>query len=429
MKKFFALCLGIVCLFCAVACGEKEQKKSSQNYSEPLYQTYAEEIEKTDLMWDTQTLFETTPQIRTLSDIPSRDGLTFLKFSSAKYQAKTQTWVFAAIGVPTTEKPKDGYPAVVLVHGGGGRVYPEWIEYWTEKGFVAIAFDLFANQIDSEWNKISNSDGGPKENDGPIKDGVENPTDSWVYHSVQNAVLAHNILRARSDVDKTRIAMTGISWGGVITCITSGVDKRFAAFAPIYASGFLYEDSFWLSKGTFGGEKKTEWISLYDPSSYLPYSTKPTLFVSGVNDNCFAVYNRIRSAELVKGKTFFAQRSDLGHGHVWEKTYEVYAFFLHVLYGMDTCTTDLAIESNGNTAVLQYGKKRFEKVNFVYTVSTDEDSHKWEWITVEVSFKNGKYSCEIPEGVTAYLFETFADGDGQGDAFFRQSTEIVLQKG
>ncbi len=422
-KKMTAVVAAFVLLIGACACNNH----GSGNVKSPLYQI--EDVVKTDLMWDTETLFETVPEKQPMADIKLAKGIEAFKFKSAAYQGKTNTWVFGAIGTPTTEMPKNGYPAVVLIHGGGGYVFRDWILYWMRKGFVAIAIDMFGNELNDSLQKVTNPDGGPKENDGSNFDDTENVTQSWVYHSVYNVIMANNLLRARDDVDETRIAATGISWGGYITNIVAGVDKRFSAFAPVYGSGFVYEDSFWTNRnGTFGGtENRQKWIELYDPSSYLPYATKPMLFVSGIGDTCFAVTNRSKSAGLVKGKTFYSQRSDLTHGNFWNKTYEIYAFFRHVLYGENTLTQFGDIVVVNGKATLQTENDLYHSVNFLYTTSTDADSHQWEWRTLPVIKADGVYSCAIPENATAYLFEMIGDSNSKDkDKNFRQSTPVYF---
>ncbi len=50
------------------------------------------------------------------------------------------TRVFAWIGVPErTDNRK--VPGIVLVHGGGGTAFAEWIRLWTARGYAAIAMD------------------------------------------------------------------------------------------------------------------------------------------------------------------------------------------------------------------------------------------------------------------------------------------------
>lgn len=266
----------------------------------------------------------------------------------------------------------------------GGQVFDEWISHWTKQGYVALAIDLFANQLNESLEKVENPDGGHSEKDGSNYDGVENPQDSWLYHSVYNVIMAHNLLRDRTDVDKDRIVITGISWGGYVTSVTSGVDTRFAAYAPTYGCGFVYEDGFWTNGyGDFGGEKDREqWIAQYDPSSYLPYATKPMLFISGIDDGFFSTVSRAKSAALIQGRAFYSQRSDLPHGHCWTMTGEISAFFRHVLYGENCFMTICRSAEKNGAATLETDGKALSCVRLVYTLSKDKDSHKWEWKTL-----------------------------------------------
>ena len=387
------------------------------------------------LMWNTEELFNTVPEIREMPELNFGANITAFKFKSAPTETKTETWVFGAVGVPTTAMPAGGYPAVVLVHGGAGRVRTDWIQYWNGKGYVAIAIDMWGNQLDANGNRIPNPDSGFVEKE-PYYYGIEHPEYSWVYHSVNNVILAHNIVRARADVNAEKTAITGISWGGYITSIVSGVDSRFKAIAPVYGCGYIDEDSFWTERyaqafgnhGVWNGPDKQVWISLYDPSSYIPRATAPMLFISGVGDTCFSVTGRVRTAQLYKGeKAYYSQRYGFDHGDYFTVTYEIYAFFQETMFGQDTLTEIGDITVSGSVATFNYtGQAKFNVVNFVYTTSTDADSHKWTWQVTTVTAKNGVYSYQLPAGVKAYYFETISTTTGDGTGELHQSTKITL---
>lgn len=375
------------------------------------------DVVKTDLMWDTATLFAQVPETKEVGAINLGENITSFKFKSVAYNAKAETWVFGAIGMPNAvkyPKPAQGYPAVILIHGGAMYVNVDWINYWTNKGFVALAFDVFGNQLDANGAKAVNSEGGPGENDGPLNDNPDNVANSWMYHSITNAILCNNLLRANADVNSQQIGVTGISWGGVVTNVLSGVDKRIASFAPVYGAGYLYEDEAWASRGGYywnaNATDKQRWIDTFDPSTYLAYSTKPMLFVSGIDDVWFSPKIRMKSAQLAKGKVFYSQRSDLGHGDCWrnENTYEIYAFFLHTLLGQDTVSqigtaslqdagTYDKIYFSGNTNV------KFSTAKVMYTTSTDANSHSWQFTSRYITISNGW--CTVPKGITAYCIE------------------------
>jgi dienelactone hydrolase len=388
-------------------------------------------------MWNLEKLFATVPEIHTMPKINLGEGIEAFKFKSAPYGHLDATWPFAAIGVPSGYQQGEKYPAVILIHGGAGQVFPEWIKYWNNRGFVAVALDMFGYELNEEGKKVLNPEAAYNgEPHGSLFSGVKSPRQSWVYHAVYNIIMLNNILRARNDVDTDKIVMTGISWGAYITNIVAGVDHRIAAFAPVYGCGYAHEDAFWLKNAeeselcieAFGGhDGHDEWIKLYDPSSYLPNATRPMMFVSGIGDGCFSAVNRMRSADLAPVKKYYSQRSDLEHGHYWDLTPEINAFFRHIIYGEATLTKlgDIIIEDG--VAKMTSSNDLFESVNFVYTLSKDKNSHDWKWESVQVAKENGAYSYHLPDGVTAYCFEVVSDEKkGTGDKLFRQSTKIVF---
>lgn len=396
-----------------------EPEELDVNPLETIYSDYnpensdynAEEITKSDSLWDTNTLFNEAPTIK--DEFSLGENITGFYFKGASYLGKEETWVFAAIGLPNQEQykmPANGYPALILVHGGGGQVYLDWINYWTSKGFIALALDMFSNALDENGKKIVNPNGGPGEHDGMNFDDPDNVNDSWTYHSVRNVIISHNILLNRDDVNSKQTGIVGISWGSVVTEVVSGIDKRFASFAPVYGAGYIYEDQAWIARGgTFLDEnKKDNWIAKFDPSSYLSYSTKPMLFVSGVNDPYFSFESRYKSYQLPKGKVFYSQRNDLTHDNSWNKTYEIYAFFLHTLLNQDTLSfiNDVEIKKineNVDRIYFSFENRKFYSAQLVYTTSTDSNSHNWHFITQLISINNGWVT--MPDDITAFTIE------------------------
>ena len=62
-----------------------------------------------------------------------RDGLVrSLYYEGEPYRGK-KTRVFAYFGVPKKSNSAK-LPAMVLVHGGGGTAFPQWVELWAKRG-------------------------------------------------------------------------------------------------------------------------------------------------------------------------------------------------------------------------------------------------------------------------------------------------------
>ena len=227
------------------------------------------------------------------------------------------TSVFACYASPATlqvpsaaERP---FPAIVLVHGGGGTAFKEWAELWARRGYAAIAMDLAGCGQDRKRL----ADGGPGQSDEEKFGAIDQPSkDQWTYHAVANVILAHSLIRSFKEVDASRTAITGISWGGYLTCIVAGLDNRFKAAVPVYGCGFLHENSVWLNQfAKMTPQQKDRWVQLWDPSIYVGSATMPVFFVNGTNDFAYPLDSYSKTYGLVKGKRNFRITVHMPHGH------------------------------------------------------------------------------------------------------------------
>jgi len=148
-------------------------------------------------------------------------------------------------------------------------------------------------------------------------DAIDQPyQDQWTYHAVANVILAHSLIRSFKEVDTGRTAVTGISWGGYLTCIVAGLDNRFKAAVPVYGCGFLHENSVWLNQfAKMTPQQADKWILLWDPSMYIGSATMPVFFVNGTNDFAYPLDSYSQTYGLVKGKRNFRITVNMPHGH------------------------------------------------------------------------------------------------------------------
>ena len=233
-----------------------------------------------------------------------------ITYAGQPYRGKP-TRVFAYYARPGRYEGK--LPAMVLVHGGGGTAFREWAELWARRGYAAIAMDLAGRGAD----KKRLDDGGPDqsytEKFFDIANGVK---DTWPYNTVANVVRATSLVRSFPEVDADRVGITGISWGGYLTCIVAGIDDRLKVAVPVYGCGFLHENSVWLK--TFSqlpAADRELWIKNFDPSKYLAGCRMPAMFVTGTNDFAYPLDSYQKSYRLVSGPTKLCVTVDMPHGH------------------------------------------------------------------------------------------------------------------
>lgn len=266
--------------------------------------------------WDLKALSE-TPEFKWIDKGGPIQSLTY---RGLNYQGKP-TSVFAYFATPINFgyklRSSQNLPAMVLVHGGGGRAFEKWVEHWAKRGYVAIAMDLAGKGPD----KKRLPDGGPDQGHPQKFATIDEPVDNqWSYHAVANVVLAHSLLRSFGVVDKKRVGVTGISWGGYLTCIVAGVDDRFRFAMPVYGCGFLRDNSVW-TDGEFGKmtkEQSDKWHKLWDPSQYLASAKMPVAFLNGTNDFAYPMDSYARSCALVRTEKNYSIQLGMKHGHIFD---------------------------------------------------------------------------------------------------------------
>ncbi len=208
-----------------------------------------------------------------------RDSLQALTFSGPAYRGRP-TRVYALYGIPALASREHPAPGIVLVHGGAGRVFPEWVHQWVARGYVALALDIGGADAPAGY-------AGPRGYGG--YDQISEPlSDQWAYHAVANIIRAHSLLRTFPEVDPSRTTIYGVSWGAFLTQDVISLDHRFLAAVAIYGCGFRIEDDGLLKRfANKTPEERARWTRNWDPESHLSRATTPMLFVNGTEDRIF----------------------------------------------------------------------------------------------------------------------------------------------
>jgi hypothetical protein len=76
---------------------------------------------------------------------------------------KNPTRVFAFYGVPA-RKGADRLPAMVLVHGGDGTAFADWVKLWNDRGYAAIAMDTCGSVPSKGYGEPGGADNRPRHN-------------------------------------------------------------------------------------------------------------------------------------------------------------------------------------------------------------------------------------------------------------------------
>ncbi|MDF7806605.1 acetylxylan esterase [Pontiellaceae bacterium B12219] len=320
------------------------------------------------------------------------------------------TKVFAWLGLP--EKQKGKVPGIVLVHGGGGTAFKEWVRKWNDQGFAAISIAV-EGQIDVKDPTSADRAKAWKQHDwpGPRRNGIygdsaEPLKDQWMYHAVADTVLANSLLRSLPEVNADQVGVMGISWGGVITSTVIGIDDRFAFAIPTYGCGNLATAENQYGQALGNNERYKQ---VWDPMVYLEKAVMPTLWFSWPGDQHFPLDKQAACYEAMPGATMVSLIPGMKHGHGagW-KPPDSYAFAKSVVEsGAPWCRCIEHTVSADSVAVKFQCSKPLNDAVLIYSVDTGvTGSRNWvESVATLTEGRDGQWTvnAELPSGALAWF--------------------------
>ncbi len=357
-----------------------------------------------DLPWRLSDLRK-TPQSW---DAPTTEpGVKAVWLAGPPYKGKP-TRAFAYYAIPPGNAKA---PAMVLIHGGGGTAFAEWVRMWNKEGFAAISVDTVGTipdkATDNPWNPKRNR----HEFSGPAGwgdfDNIDAPvTDQWSYHAVAVSILAHSWLRAQPGVDPKRIGVTGISWGGYLTSIVASLDHRFRFGIPVYGCGFLSEDSAWLKNfAALGPERTAKWVSRWDPKVYLSRGRIPMFWINGTNDFAYVPSSWQSSYRLPRGPRTLSFQVRMKHNHPdGSKPAEIFVYAKEQLqHGEPLVRITKQGATQDEAWALYHRRVTPQKAELCFT----NDSGKWQdrvWQTLPAAIdtESRRVSATIPPAARVF---------------------------
>ena len=326
-----------------------------------------------------------------------------------------ETRVFAWIGLPEQRSGK--VPGIVLVHGGGGTAFKQWVEQWTSRGYAAISIAVEGQTDQKPPSGSKHQHWRPHQWAGPQRVGIYGDSakpirDQWMYHAVADTILANSLLRSLPEVDAERVGIMGISWGGVITSTVIGIDSRFAFAIPVYGCGNLSkaENQYGRSLG-----KNEHYKHVWDPVLRLSKARMPTLWFSWPGDQHFPLNLQASCYAEQSGPHMVANIPGLGHGHgsPWNRP-ESYAFAdLLLQEGSLWCAQAGQRVNDGMLEVSFECTERIDSAELVWTADRGFTGKRtWEIAKAQAT-RNGKrwlVRAAIPESATTCFINISSEG-------------------
>lgn len=180
--------------------------------------------------------------------------------------------VFGLLSIPENA-PKPA-PVVILLHGLGDRKTVDYIQaghdYFIESGLAVFRIDI-ANHGERKTHPYEFS----------LTDGYRYWTRDLISQTVFDLQRSVDYLQTRQDIDQDKIGFFGISLGGVIGTIFSGVDDRVSVPVIALAGGNL---SLMFGMEALSEETKN-FFSIIDPINYVQQiAPRPLLMINAEND-------------------------------------------------------------------------------------------------------------------------------------------------
>ena len=383
--------------------------------------------------------------------VDSESVVRSLLYQGEDYQGHP-TEVFAYYASPATlagkatsasKVPSAGkVPGIVLLHGGGGTAFSGWVEKWARRGYAAIAmdlggrrpappkFDIVTGQVVERFDDVREkrmrlAKPGPRDDHmAKFQNVNDDPTDDWQFHAVSAAIRAHSLLRSFSEVDAERTAVTGISWGGYLTCLAASVDSRFKAAVPVYGCGYLYDGESVQRPmiDRLSPPHRDEWIRLNDPSRFLPSCRVPMFFVNGTNDKHYPLKSYVRTYELVTAPVTLRIEAGMRHSHVhgWAPI-EIGRFVDHHLLQKPAMIELAKPEFRGDRVSAKFMSHQPPKYAVLQYTCDEGPLVDRTWERIDATVTSEQVFAKVPEAATVWCLAV----TGQGGAMV--TTEVMFR--
>jgi len=354
----------------------------------------------------------TPPAMQPAAGFTNEAGLQSIFYDAVPWQGKP-TKVFALLGLPKNRTGK--VPGVVLVHGGGGTAFKEWVQKWNDRGFAAISI---AVEGQTDQRDATNSKAWQRhEWAGPARNGIYGDSDQpltnqWMYHAVADTVLANSLLRSLPEVDADKVGLMGISWGGVITSTVIGIDSRCAFAIPVYGCGHLFDDPNQYERALANNHFYRE---VWDPMVRMDRAQMPVLWLSWPEDQHFALDCQAACYRAAPGLHMVALIPGMKHGHGagWNPP-DSYAFAESIVReGKPWCVQTKVNVENGTASCEFTATKPLEQAVLVSTTDTGFTGAR-NWIQsptrLSEAGKVWRVTAPLPQGATAWFLNVHSGG-------------------
>ncbi|MGG1643715.1 acetylxylan esterase [Paenibacillus sp. NRS-1782] len=206
-------------------------------------------------------------------------------------------------------------PCIVLFHGyTGGKGYPEDYSSWMMLGFAVFAVDV-RGQGGETGDRLDDPHGTVK---GWVTKGILDKDTCYYKTITTDALRAVDWVAEQSDVDASKIAISGASQGGGLALMVAALSNKAAVtvadipnmchmdFGMMNSTSSLTEAAEFANRFPEHLERVLHTLSYFDVMNLAPRIHIPVMVSVGLKDTVcmpetiFAAYNRIESPKTIE---------------------------------------------------------------------------------------------------------------------------------
>ena len=304
----------------------------------------------------------------------------------------SQAEFFAYYAVPDGKSPKGGWPGVLLVHGGGGTAFPNYVEDWKKLGFAVLTFDYFNQRPAPGLTNVP-----PCEVTVPRVD-LKGGYRKHHLSNVANAVVAHSLLRSFPEVNPNRTVFVGLSWGSWYGTCLAAVDGRFKGGVEIYCG----------DRNPLSGS-----CELVD-GRFLPVTKVPLRWTVGTNDQNASPYTQndgFAACGKLGGLTIVNKLPHSHAGFIFDSVQRNALHFVGLGKGLPVLGEAVVFGGKVRAPILDPGAG-ISHAKLGYTCATDSATWKRPWKYAPAKVVGRFVVADIPDGTVQCYLAAF-EGDAR----------------
>lgn len=323
-------------------------------------------------------------------------------------------------------------PALLISHGGGGSADVKTALRWANYGYAVLVIDLPGKGKQRRRSRST----GP---DMDVKNllNTADPASNYLLFAVAAARNGIDFLSKQPEVDRNKIGMMGLSWGGVLTLLTNGQEPRLKAAVNVFGAGFIPEGCTWQEQFRSKSHlERVHWNKLLDPSNFLASQRSPILFITGTNDHCYYLHTFQKSYDRVKMEKQYYLVANLRHqflpstaavARTWfDRHLKVRRNFpkVNLLYGLAPGGVTITAEVSSDYPT--------SNVRLYYATGKVSGWTRKSWQKITGTPENNKYTFFVPGSLIApeiVFFVSAVDNEwGASSTLARSLFRLALDK-